>query len=457
MTEPSSSFEPVHLPAPAARLGHFRLRWVAAALLLGAMGALAGVAVRFLFVAMEWLLTGHTAAPPVTGAALPAWRRVLTPFAGGLLAVAVTAARRWRARQLGRLPRSEVDYVQAVRHRSGVIPLVPNCWRTASATCSVGSGATIGREGSMIQFAAAVTSLAGRWMGRWFPEIGDPNNASRSLLVCFGIAGGVVAAYNAPVAAVFFTAEIVLGALDWRELPLLALASGAGWLVSGALQGFHRLYPAHTLALAAHRWAWLLLPLLAVLFGLLGPVYQRLIRSLGLVRKIPLSLAWSGLLVGLLSLRDPRVWGNGDLGLNAALGRAELGLSIAAPALALLLALRLLAVSACVSTGTIGGVFTPTLYVGGTLGALCAHALPGADPTLWAIAGMSFIMAAVTHAPLMAACMAVELTGDWALLPVLLVLNVVSWQLARRLSPQALYAIASQAPGDPHQPQQGAA
>jgi chloride channel protein, CIC family len=112
--------------------------------------------------------------------------------------------------------------------------------------------------------------------------------------------------------------------------------------------------------------------------------------------------------------------------------------------------LRMLATTLCVGTGTVGGVFTPTLFTGGTLGALAAYALVHfavpADPTLFAIAGMSALIAAATHAPLMAAFVAVELTGDWRLLPGLLVLDTLAWLLARKLSSDALYAIASQTP-----------
>jgi chloride channel protein, CIC family len=59
---------------------------------------------------------------------------------------------------------------------------------------------------------------------------------------------------------------------------------------------------------------------------------------------------------------------------------------------------------------------------------------------------MSALIAAATHAPLMASFVAVELTGDWRLLPGLLVLNALAWLLARRLSSDALYAIATQTP-----------
>ena len=125
-------------------------------------------------------------------------------------------------------------------------------------------------------------------------------------------------------------------------------------------------------------------------------------------------------------------------------------LALPRPSLAILLVLRTLATTFCVGAGTVGGVFTPTLFSGGALGALAAYALVHfavpADPALFAIAGMGALIAAATHAPLMASFIAVELTGDWRLLPGLLVLNTLAWLLARRLSSDALYAIATQTP-----------
>lgn len=298
----------------------------------------------------------------------------------------------------------------------------------------------------MIQFAAAITS--------WFQERLRSARIARllpgpALAVACGVAGGVTTAYMAPVAGVFFAAEIVLGEFCLDQLPQLALAAAAGWGVSVALLGPGPLYPTHVhLRLT---WALLLLPVLALAMGAFGPLYQRILRSLRSARRLPFALAIAGALVGALSLFDPRVWGNGDAGLSAALGHADIsGLSIAASALALLLVLRTLATTLCVGTGTIGGVFTPTLFTGGALGALAAYALVHftvpADPALFAIAGMSALIAAATHAPLMAAFVTVELTGDWRLLPGLLVLDVLAWLLARQLSSDALYAIASQTP-----------
>lgn len=445
MMELTQRFEPVHLGSPAARLPRISFKSALAAAMMGAISAFAAAMVRLGFRGLQWLLIHSSAAPAIAAAHLPPWRRVLTPVLGALLASFVLSLRRYRAHRLGREPRPYLEYVEAVRLRHGIIPFLPNCWRTLSAAFSVASGAAVGREGSMIQFAAAASSAVGR---RLIPKPGSPESdpLDLSLLVAFGVAGGVTAAYNAPIAAVFFAAEIVLGALDFRELPLLGVAAAAGWAVSGEILGFTRLYPTRT-SLLPHPWTLAALPLLAFLFGAAGPLYQKLVHSLSAARALPLALVWSGLFVGLVSLLDPRVWGNGDLGLSAALGRPELpGLSIGIPALAALLVLRLLATSVCVGTGTVGGVFTPTLFAGGAAGALLSHAIPSAEPALWAIAGMSCLMAAVTHAPLMAAFIAVELTGDWPLLPILLVLNVIAWQLARRLSSEALYEIASQVP-----------
>ena len=423
-----------------------RLRWFCAATVIGAVSAFGAAVVRLTFRGLEWLLVQSTAAPPDAAAHLSFWRRALTPIVGALLASIVLFLRKRHDRHLGRDPRPYVEYVEAVRERHGVIPFLPNCWRTLSAACSIASGAAVGREGSMIQFAAAVSSGSGRWLRRVFAD-GD---LSLDMLVACGVAGGVTTAYNAPVAAIFFASEIVLGAIRPREMTLLSVSAAAGWVVSGFIQGFQRLYPTHP-SLFAGSWTVVLLPVLALLFGVIGPVYQRLIRSLGAAKKLPLPLVWSGAVVGLVSVLDPRVWGNGDLGLSAALGHADLPLlSIAVPALATLLGLRLMATTACVGTGTVGGVFTPTLFAGAAIAALLGHALPGANPALWAIAGMALLMSAVTHAPVMAAFMAVELTGDWPLLPVLIVLNVIAWQVARRLSREALYAIASQAPTREH-------
>lgn len=422
------------------------LRESPAAIVLGAVSGLAASLLRLGFRGLSWCFTHNSTSLPLAAASLPAVQRFLTPILGALFAILVLVVRRKNARRLGREPRHYVEYVEAVRRKHGHIPLVPNLWRTASAAFSVATGASVGREGSMIQFAAAVTS--------WFQERLRKLQLAHllphpALAVACGVAAGVTTAYMAPIGGVFFAAEIVLGEFRLDQMPHLTLSAAAGWGVSTALLGPGPLYPSHVpLRLT---WALWLLPLFALAIGAFGPLYQRIIRSLRSARRLPFALAVAGALVGALSLLDPRVWGNGDAGLSAALGHAVVpGISIAASSLGVLLVFRTLATTLCVGAGTVGGVFTPTLFTGGALGALVAYALVHfavpADPMLFAIAGMSALIAAATHAPLMASFVAVELTGEWRLLPVLLVLNTLAWLFARQLSSDALYAIATQTP-----------
>ncbi len=432
---------------PVPLQNRFTVRWtwqlMLAAVTVGAVSALAAAAVRLGFRGLQWILTGSGADLPLAAMQLPSWRRAITPMAGALLAMGVLVLKQRLQPQKAKGPEVYAEYVEAVQRGRGVIPLGPNCWRTLAGAFSVASGATVGREGAMIQFAATVGSACARWRG-WL-DGGD--GRQRSLLVACGVAGGVTTAYNAPLAATFFAAEIVLGGLRWPELPPLGLAAGAGWLVSGALLGRERLYPAQaTLHWGLELW---LLPVLAVLGGLAGPVYMWLLECLPRARRLPLPLLWSGVVVGCLALGDPRVWGNGDVGLRVVLlsGGALPAPGGVKPLLWLLLS-RLAASLACVWTGTIGGVFTPTLFAGGAAGALLAAYLPGGSAHLWAIAGMSFLVAAVTHAPLMSACMVVELTGDWTLLPLLLPLNFLCSRIARSLSPRGMYALASESPAN---------
>ena len=93
-----------------------------------------------------------------------------------------------------------------------------------------------------------------------------------------------------------------------------------------------------------------------------------------------------------------------------------------------------------------GGVFTPTLFAGAALGLAAGQLLHNPEPSIFAICGMGLLMAAVTHAPLMAALMAVELTGQWHLLLIILPCNLLASLIARTISRESLYAIASPDP-----------
>ena len=153
----------------------------------------------------------------------------------------------------------------------------------------------------------------------------------------------------------------------------------------------------------------------------------------------PWQLALGGLIVGLLSLLTPKVWGNGYSVVQAFL--------LAPPLLSVIAGVficKLLAVLASSGSGAPGGVFTPTLFVGMATGMLFAQLfalwLPGSETAiLLGLAGMATLLAATTHAPIMSALMVCEMTGQYFLLPGLLVACVVASVLSRTLRHDSIY------------------
>ena len=401
------------------------------AVLLGAASGLACVGVRLFFRLLQWILVQRAGMLPFAAASLPPERRILTPILGAALASLVV----WMVRRSSLDSRFE-EYVEAVRLRDGRIPLFSTAWRTLSSAFSVATGAAIGREGSMIQFSAAVIS----WIGARSPI----KNLSLSRQVAYGVAAAVAAAYQAPIAGVFFATEIVLGEYAWNDILPLVLASGSGWIVGRMALGAGPLFRM-TGQLSMTTDLFWAVPL-AVLLGASGPAYQKLLHLSRAAGRLPLPLLWSGLAVGLFSLAEPRVWGNGDAALIGILQNRATVLSIAG-----VLAWRIAATTFCVGTGTVGGVFTPTLFAGAAIGLAAGHLLHQPEPLILAVCGMAILMAAVTHAPMMAALMAVELTGQWHLVPVIIPCTLLASFVARTILRNSLYGIASPEPADEFQ------
>jgi CIC family chloride channel protein len=399
------------------------------AMALGLASSLACVVVRLFFRLLQWLVTGHSGLLAQAAEGLPPWYRVITPAFGALAAMAVV----WAARRFAKSGNFE-EYVQAVRLHGGRIAFLPTLWITISSAFSVATGAAIGREGSMIQFATAATS--------WLGEHAALSRIPLSTQVACGAAAAVATVYHAPIAGVFFAAEIVMGRIMIRTIPLLLVSAMTGgvtgaWLLGGGPLFAIRMFPGIDFGIERFTLCAVLLP---VSMGLLGPAYYWLIRSLRSTSTLPFPLLWGGVLVGVLSLSSTLVWGNGDAAL--------LQITQSSPAvwtLFSILVLRLCATTLCVGTGTVGGVFTPTIFAGGAIGYLGAHLLHMPSP-LFTILSMGCLLAAVTHAPLMASFMAVELTGQWSLLPYILLGSVIAWTIARMISPHSLYAIATPEP-----------
>jgi chloride channel protein, CIC family len=395
------------------------------------------VGLRFILWFLQWLITGHSGLLAAAASHLPLWRRASTPVLGALAATLIVKAGATFSAQ-----KKFVDYVDAVQLHNGRISFVCTFWKTASSALSIASGAAIGREGSMIQFAAAVTSA---WGGRW-----RPRGISLERLVAFGSAAAVASVYQAPLAGAFFALEIVLGIgvlkrSSIHEFPALLISAVAGSLISHHLLGHGPLFPVgesvrfHLIDCAP---VWII----AIAIGVLGPAYLHVMKGARFLRRWPLAMLWSGAVVGLVSCFQPEVWGNGDSGVLAVMSN-----KLTMEAAGSLLVLRLIATAACVGSGVAGGVFTPTVFAGSILGLLCGHflrlLLPSISaPVSYAVVGIACLLTSVTHAPWMASFMTVELTGTPEWLPVVLFGSLTSSQVAKTIRSRSLYTAATPEP-----------
>lgn len=334
---------------------------------------------------------------------LPLWLRVLIPFvfatASGLIM--------WAGHRLIKQSRGP-EYMEAVRVGDGALPFLPNITRTLSSLVGVSGGITIGREGTMIQFAALVSSVFGRFC-RCDAE-------HRRLIVACGAAAGFAGAYHAPIAGTMFVSEIILGGLALREIAAILVAAVMGELTTQALFASGPLYLSE--AIPAVGFSDLVdTTLLGILCGLLGPAFLWLLDSVrrryqAVFRFVPLRMAVAGLIIGLLSIFSAEVWGNGF-----SVVQSYLEQHWALSTLAGVFVLRLIAVTVASAAGIPGGVLTPTLSLGGALGLLVYHTMLTTTAThsrsLWALVGMGGMLAATTHAPAMSAIMVFEITRNY--------------------------------------------
>lgn len=408
-------------------------RTLLTAAVIGALGALATVAFRESLFVIERLLYGRSDGLVRIAAALPWWQRLLIPAAGGVLAGLVLVWAR-RAPTRG----DPGDYMEAIALGSGDLGVRPSLLRALSSAATVASGGAIGREGPMVQLAALTGSLIGRWRDAPIPR--------RRLLLACGAAAGVATAYNAPIAGAMFVAEIVLQSLAIESLGPLLVASVTAHVTMSELVGAAPVYhmPAFTLPNAGLTFAF---AAVGVIAGLGAPLYlwvldqgRHLFRSWSV--PLPVKLGVGGLLVGALSIGRPEVWGNGYSVVDSILQGHW-----TTEALLMVLGFKLVAVAATTGSGAVGGIFTPTLFVGSVAGALFAQGAhwlaPGSLPVPAATAiGMGAFLAACTHAPLTSVLMIFEMTENYGVVVPLMLACVVGYSISRVLRPTSIYAKA---------------
>ncbi|WP_298014002.1 ClcB-like voltage-gated chloride channel protein [uncultured Castellaniella sp.] len=358
--------------------------------------------------------------------------RLLVPTLGGLCAGILLVA----ARRVSRDKHS--SYMEAVAIGDGRMSLGQGVLRSLSSLCTVASGGSIGREGAMVHLAALWSSGLGRLL--------RVDTAHLRLLAACGAAAGVSAAYGAPLAGAVFVGEIILGSMSFQNFGPLLVAAAVSSLVMHLTGHYEPRYPLPDLQAAPVE---LLLPCLAlgVLAGVGAAQFLRCIHGVKTLFDrtglgLPWRLALGGLLLGALLTQLPDMAGNGN--------RVVLSLlhdDWAWQTVLLMLLCKVLATALTAGSGAVGGVFTPTLFVGGALGVLFGQVLGDAWPMLaghgavFALVGMGAFLAAATSAPFMAILMIFEMTLSYQMVLPLVLACVVAYFVSRGLAQAVMYEV----------------
>lgn len=405
---------------------------------IGLGGALAAAGFRSASEMVHGLLTGQSGGYVASFAQLAWWQRLLVPAFGGLCAGSIL--------HFGNRVRpssSSGNYMEAIALGDGRVSFRASLVQSCSALFSISSGASIGREGPLVQLSAMLASLLGRW--RKIPAV------RLRLYVSCGAAAGIAAVYNAPIGGALFVSEIILQSISMETFGPLVLASVVATLASRHLVGNEPLYridvPSVTAPMGFDVIPYMLLGLAA---GAAAPVFLLALRAskrafARLGWPLPVRLAAGGLLVGGLAVVHPEVCGNGYSVINGILHGQWL-----AQALTFILLFKLAATAFSFGSGAVGGVFTPTLFVGAGLGYVFAsgiHAVwpaAAAVPQTFALVGMGSLLAASTQAPLMAIILIFELSLDYDIILPLMASCVLAYYVARAFSIRAVYQDSTQ-------------
>lgn len=407
--------------------------------LAGGVGVIGGLVNLFFYYAtasVQFLFLQHAGEPAEVAETLVRWRRVITPTLGGLCAGAVLY---WGLRLAG--PQRSTNLLEVVVAGDGRLPMRNGLVKFLSSLITIGSGGSIGREGGITQLSATLASKWGQ-LAKWHPY-------RLRLLVGCGAAAGISAAYNAPISGAVFAALIVLGNFSMSLFAPLVFSSVVATMVSRSFFGIKPWYTVPEVRFTSvTQLPWFVC--LGVITGAMGAAFLKLLNRAEEAFKrldvpIYLRLMIGGSVVGIIALQFPGVWGNGySITNRILLGEYPQQTEGLVFLVGLFLA-KLIATLATVGSGAVGGVFTPTLFLGAGLGAISGLTLRqfhfGGDMPIavFAVVGMGGMLSATTRSPLLAMIMVFEISLDYSLMPPLMLASVVSVLVARRLHPESIY------------------
>ena len=400
------------------------------------VGVYSGLAVVCFRIAIEWFrlrVLGSTLVPSFP-------RVVVVPATVGL-AIALLVVRFFPA-----VRGSGVNQTKAALCiYDGFISFRTVVGKFITSALAIGSGQSLGPEDPSLQIGAGIASLLGRRL--------KLSRARLRYVAPVGAAAGLAAAFNAPITAVLFVIEEVIGRWTAGVLGAVVLAAVSSvvteqWFLGD--QPLFRVPPYHL----EHSSELLAYAVLGLVGGGVSLLFVKLVAVLRpRLRALPpwtwyIQPAIAGVLIGLVALRFPQILGAGYDAIDQAMHEAFDWRVLAALCL-----LKLLATTTSFVTGTPGGLFAPTLFMGAMLGAaVCGverQIAPGVTGPMgaYALVGMGTMFAGIIRAPMTSVFMIVEVSGNYSIILPVMISNTLAYLVSRQFQRHALFDVLSRQDG----------
>ena len=369
---------------------------------------------------------------------------ILVPPVGGMLVVFLVENFAPEARGHG-VP----EVLDAIYYKEGKIRPVVAVIKSIASAISIGTGAAIGREGPIIQIGATFGSSLGQYirMAPW----------QRITLVAAGAGAGIAATFNTPIGGVMFAIELMMPELSARTFLPVALATGTATFIGRIFLGLRPAFDVpQALAMHAEQPPIQALVLFGVLGALIGLASTAFIRGLVLAEdlfeeiKNPYLRHFIGMtMIGCLMYALFYYQGHYFVeGVGYSTIQAILENNLAGFALLLgLFAGKLFSTNVSLGSGASGGIFSPSLFMGATLGSAfggfvdLVYPVHGVDPVTCAIIGMAAMVGGATGAAMTAVTMIFEMTRDYDIIMPIIVAVAIAIGIRRLLARENIYTV----------------
>jgi CIC family chloride channel protein len=343
------------------------------------------------------------------------------------------------------------EVIDAIYYKQGKIRPIVAIIKSLASALSIGSGGSIGREGPIIQIGSSIGSTLGQFinLSAW----------QRITLIASGAGAGIAATFNTPVGGVLFAVELITHEISTRTIVPISLATAAGTYIGRLFFGNHPSFiiPAFETPYfeVTQSQALVLYIGLGILAGLVSApflrsiywmedFFEKHIKASYYVRHMG-GMLIVGVMMYLLFVFSGQYYIEG-VGYST-VQDILMGVLSNPILLIVLFLLKILSTSLTLGSGASGGIFSPSLFVGATLGGLYGVVIhfifPNiqASPQAFAVVGMAAIVGGMTGAAMTAIVMIFEMTLDLSVLLPLILAVAISFEVRKLLSPESVYTM----------------